>query len=133
LDLEKSELSEFPLKLGKNFWNICFYNPESKVACLTYLSNVRVNGEFYENSLELVDLQKGTVIDRGYATTLKDSSAGWEKDYLLDVIVENNTNSVSTFYTWHFIKKKSLYFDLLGKIGVLQKYGEGICKVLDIL
>lgn len=62
LDLEKSELTEFPVKLGFNFRNICFYNPESQVACLTYLSNTRVNGELFENTLELVDLQKATVI-----------------------------------------------------------------------
>ena len=45
--MENTELTEFPLKLGKNFRNICFYNPENQVACLTYLSNVRIKGELY--------------------------------------------------------------------------------------
>lgn len=67
-------------------------------------------------------MQKATVIERAHAT-LKDYSAGWENDYLLDIAAENRTGNVSIFHTRHFIKKKSMYFYLLVKTGVVGKYG----------
>ncbi len=131
--MEKSELLEFPLKIGFNFRSICFYNPESQVACLTYLANTRVNGELYENILELVDLEKPAVLERAYAT-LKDYSSGWENDYLLDIAPENKTGNTSIFHTRHFIKKRSLLFNLMLKSGVIAKYGDQVSRyVLGLL
>lgn len=62
-------------------------------------------------------------MDKIYVT-LKDYSIGWGFDYLLDIPAEYKPGNLSIFHTRHFIKKKSLYFNILYRSGYLKRFGE---------
>ena len=84
--------------------------------------------------MEIVDLEKGKLIEKAYLT-IGNTTVSRENRFILDIPLESSGGNSSKFYTRHLIPKKRLYFDLMVKTEVLKNYGDklatSVVRLLD--
>lgn len=62
LDIDTQNITELKYKMVTNFIDVIFYDRIKQVMCLSFLKNIRINGEIVDSLIKVVDINKQQTI-----------------------------------------------------------------------